>query len=1394
MLHQLRFEQKVLFSSDSPLHDYDKGVIIALFMRDNAIPATSAKTRPILVALLMLLSTIVTVAGPVQAIGPNQNDMGSGGDSPDNITNAVNYIFSGHLAGTGELDINDDHDWLRVSLNSNQGVTMRLSFNSTTSLPNGTTTSNDFDLGLYDNTSQNLISSSWLSNPEMVTTNGSTIAHNGLVYLDISRYSGIGSWSLDIWKFTVSSTNGTGGNGTTVPSNCAGNNTVAADILESNDLMSTATQASILPVSCTGLSIHSTLDEDLFEIQMISGVTYYTNVSFTHANGDLDIKWESASLAWLTSSTGTSNNEAMSYTSTVNQTTYITVYGWSGATNTYDIEITTNLPGGGQSMENIDVATTGLTSATLTFSGLSIGTTYNYNYSSAQVINSGTNYWSNSTNMSFNATATTMVYNVTVPQPLSIESEYYIFSYFKDSVGGYIAYDDDYTYIEMVEVTTSSSSTGEISLTNLSIGTDYHLEWLVADQVLFENNYNVSMNVYTALNASVIDSDNYSFNATVTSSTTQLNWTGPTTLNDHFFAVILSFNNTVTNHSTGSGWIGFHDEEFIPQLPTLLIDNYSTSSTSTTNDVTTKGYDLITSDDYKYQIRITDSSGASVSTLNLTNFTATAPNMNMPLFTYSTPANSGMYCIIVELFSDVNVQLIGDSACFYLTIDDDNDGVANEADNCPNTPIGTTVDQNGCADSQKDTDGDGHNDNLDAFPNDSSQWTDADGDGYGDNMSGNNGDAFPSDSSQWSDIDGDGYGDNSGLNNSDAFPNDPTQWYDADGDGYGDNSGGNNPDEYPLDSTQWKDSDGDGCGDNSAGTNGDHFPNDPTQCSDIDGDGHGDNASGTDPDEFPTDATQWKDSDGDGYGDSQTGNNPDRFPSEPTQWSDADGDGYGDNQAGTNPDAFPSDGTQWSDADGDGYGDNPTGANADAFPSEPTQWSDADNDGYGDIASGLNGDQCLGTPAGSTVDENGCAESQKDDDLDGVNNAMDACPNSPAGSPVDTSGCAASQEDSDADGVMDAYDDCPSTTLGETIDAAGCATSQLDSDSDAIMNDRDQCPNTSAGANVDGFGCASDERDTDSDYVVDSKDICEGTSILEVADADGCSDSQKDGDGDLFADDIDQCPLTPPAEKEDVDVNGCSASQRDTDGDQIMDNTDICPATPIGEQPDNEGCADSQKDEDNDDIWNSDDLCPDTGLGEGVDYNGCSDQQKDDDDDGIRNYLDDCPNTVPGWIVEEDGCALNQVDSDKDGVSDADDAFPNDSNETTDTDGDGVPDRWDFYPEDSLKNQQEVTEESGNAMIYAIIAMLVIGIIAAVMYFKRGSLVTQSPFEVANAELDAASEAAFYQADNNKSLPEIVTPTEPTQWEEDGIHWSKDENDALSYYDNATESWLPYQS
>ncbi|MEE9150257.1 MAG: hypothetical protein V3U20_00290, partial [Thermoplasmata archaeon] len=48
-----------------------------------------------------------------------------------------------------------------------------------------------------------------------------------------------------------------------------------------------------------------------------------------------------------------------------------------------------------------------------------------------------------------------------------------------------------------------------------------------------------------------------------------------------------------------------------------------------------------------------------------------------------------------------------------------------------------------------DTDGDGYNDDIDAFPADPTQWLDSDGDGYGDNPDGNNPDAYPNDPTRW---------------------------------------------------------------------------------------------------------------------------------------------------------------------------------------------------------------------------------------------------------------------------------------------------------------------------------------------------------------------------------------------------------------------------------------------------------------------------------------------------------------------------------------------------------------------------------------------------------------------------------------------------------------------
>ena len=99
------------------------------------------------------------------------------------------------------------------------------------------------------------------------------------------RYDGFGTYDLEFWTWSTSSTGGGGGssNGTAIPSPCNGNS-VAPDILEPNDDQATATLASILPIYCTGLSVDIDAagieNEDYYEIEMITGVTYYFNLTF----------------------------------------------------------------------------------------------------------------------------------------------------------------------------------------------------------------------------------------------------------------------------------------------------------------------------------------------------------------------------------------------------------------------------------------------------------------------------------------------------------------------------------------------------------------------------------------------------------------------------------------------------------------------------------------------------------------------------------------------------------------------------------------------------------------------------------------------------------------------------------------------------------------------------------------------------------------------------------------------------------------------------------------------------------------------------------------------------------------------------------------------------------
>jgi len=119
----------------------------------------------------------------------------------------------------------------------------------------------------------------------------------------------------------------------------------------------------------------------------------------------------------------------------------------------------------------------------------------------------------------------------------------------------------------------------------------------------------------------------------------------------------------------------------------------------------------------------------------------------------------------------------------------------------------------------------------------------------------------------------------------------------------------------------------------------------------------------------------------------------------------------------------------------------------------------ADSDGDG-VTDDL--DKCPGTPAGVTVDPDGCV---LDSDKDGVPDMADQCPDTPAGQVVDALGC---PRDSDGDGVVDSDDKCPGTPQGAPVDMAGCP---LDSDGDGVADYLDQCAGTARGIPVDANGC-----------------------------------------------------------------------------------------------------------------------------------------------------------------------------------------------------------------------------------------------------------------------------------------------------------------------------------
>ena len=644
--------------------------------------------------------------------------------------------------------------------------------------------------------------------------------------------------------------------------------------------------------------------------------------------------------------------------------------------------------------------------------------------------------------------------------------------------------------------------------------------------------------------------------------------------------------------------------------------------------------------------------------------------------------------------------------------DYDTDGYKDSIDGCDDVGGTSWIDRYGCGDLDQDgwSDNDATYYDGDQFKGNWKQALDTDGDGFGDNHgvdccqtpldpNANSGDLFPYLASQYADFDGDGYGDNdTDMFNGDFCPWDyGVSWRDRNGCLDSDSDGSSDPsdegsifewnithgaDVWPFDSTQWVDSDGDGYGDNDSenATNPDHFKFYPAAANDTDGDGFPDNWTAL-----------YNGSNGMGLkldGCSDIWGNSTRPV---VGCLDSDGDGYTniysydlntssglrENQQG---DAFPDLDSQWSDTDGDGFGDQLAGVEGDECPNEAGVFNGtngigcriidvADSDGDG-VINDLD-TLCPTTPAGEPVNADGCAQSELDDDNDGVTNNLDLCASTPTGISVDAEGCSLEQRtsDTDGDGVNDPEDNCPATPSGETVDTKGCAESQRDSDGDGLSDLDDACDDTPAGFPILDNGCTDENAlDTDLDgdgfygmYTYDV-DPTTGLHTNQTGDAFPSDPTQwYDSDGDGYGDNpspafnADDCPNEAGTsfkdflgcyddgdgwrdEDEPASTRDDPTQWRDTDFDGFGDNWGEASWNATREAYYErlnlndpglfiDGAANS-------------DRCPNTpfGLSNSVDEFGCHISERDTDGDGVLDDSDNCVDQPKGVDGYDDGC------------------------------------------------------------------------------------------------------------------------------------------------------------
>ena len=120
-----------------------------------------------------------------------------------------------------------------------------------------------------------------------------------------------------------------------------------------------------------------------------------------------------------------------------------------------------------------------------------------------------------------------------------------------------------------------------------------------------------------------------------------------------------------------------------------------------------------------------------------------------------------------------------------------------------------------------------------------------------------------------------------------------------------------------------------------------------------------------------------------------------------------------------------------------------------------------------------------------------------------------------------------------------------------------------------------------------------------------------------------------------------------------------------------------------------------------------------------------------------------------------------------------------------DAEGGGIYYRWDDYPEDTTRSE-DVAEDCGNGMMYTFHAIVVLGIIGALLVVRsRQTESQQTSLFTQQMQYDNSTEANMQP---QKAIPNIENQNEATSWEDNGVHWNRDAEGNLSYFNQQSKA------